>query len=51
MSAVSWTVSGLILACLAVVASGLWPAPTEAAEADVVLRSGKIYTADKARSI
>ena len=31
--------------------SGLWSAATEAAEADVVLRNGKIYTADKERSI
>ena len=31
--------------------SSLWSAATEAAEADVVLRNGKIYTADKERSI
>jgi predicted amidohydrolase YtcJ len=37
-------------ACLAMVLSSSWSA-TEAAEADVVLRNGKIYTADKARSI
>lgn len=37
-------------ACLAVMVSGSWSA-TEAAEADVVLRNGKIYTADKERSI
>jgi predicted amidohydrolase YtcJ len=30
---------------------GVWPAATEAAEADVVLGNGKIYTADKERSI
>ena len=29
----------------------LWSVATEAAEADVVLRNGKIYTADPARSI
>jgi amidohydrolase family protein len=43
--------SWLIGTCLAVMVSGLWPVATEAAEADVVLRNGKIYTADKARSI
>ena len=42
---------GLAGACLAVMVSGLWSAATEAAEADVVLRNGKIYTADKERSI
>ncbi|MEZ0280316.1 hypothetical protein [Methyloceanibacter sp.] len=42
---------GLIGACLAVMVSGLWSTATEAAEADVVLRNGKIYTADKVRSI
>ncbi|HVQ11730.1 MAG TPA: amidohydrolase [Methyloceanibacter sp.] len=43
----------LIWVSLAVMVSGLWSA-VEAAEdgkADVVLRNGKIYTADKARSI
>ena len=43
----------LIWVSLAVMVSGLWSA-AEAAEdgkADVVLRNGKIYTADKARSI
>jgi predicted amidohydrolase YtcJ len=33
-----------------VVVAGFWSA-SEAADADVVLRNGKIYTADKARSI
>ena len=42
---------GLIGACLAVMVSGLWSTATEAAEVDVVLRNGKIYTADKVRSI
>ena len=42
---------GLRGACLAVMVSGLWSTATEAAEADVVLRNGKIYTADKVRSI
>ena len=42
---------GLAGACLAVMVSGLWSAATEAAEADVVLHNGKIYTADKERSI
>jgi predicted amidohydrolase YtcJ len=37
-------------ACLAVMVFSPWSA-TEAAEADVVLRNGKIYTADKERSI
>src|SRR4026207_915711 len=47
-----WSFSrGLIWASLAVMVSGLWSAATEAAEADVVLRNGKIYTADKERSI
>ena len=47
-----WSISrGLIWASLAVMVSGLWSVATEAAEADVVLRNGKIYTADKARSI
>jgi predicted amidohydrolase YtcJ len=46
-----WLIArGLAGACLAVMVSGSWSA-TEAAEADVVLRNGKIYTADKARSI
>ena len=40
----------LIGTCLAVMVYGSWCA-AEAAEADVVLRNGKIYTADKARSI
>jgi predicted amidohydrolase YtcJ len=46
-----WLIArGLAGACLAVMVSSFWSA-TEAAEADVVLRNGKIYTADKARSI
>jgi hypothetical protein len=46
-----WLIArGLAGACLAVMVSGSWSA-TDAAEADVVLRNGKIYTADKARSI
>jgi hypothetical protein len=46
-----WSISrGLIWVSLAVMVSSSWSA-TEAAEADVVLRNGKIYTADKARSI
>jgi predicted amidohydrolase YtcJ len=47
-----WSISrGLIWASLAVMVSSLWSVATEAAEADVVLRNGKIYTADKTRSI
>ena len=47
-----WSFSrGLIWASLAVMVSSLWSVATEAAEADVVLRNGKIYTADKTRSI
>ena len=46
-----WSISrGLIWTSLAVMVSSSWSA-TDAAEADVVLRNGKIYTADKARSI
>jgi predicted amidohydrolase YtcJ len=45
---------GLIGAYLAVMVSALWLAAADAVEdgnADVVLRNGKIYTADKERSI
>src|SRR5262245_4473287 len=46
-----WLIArGLAGTCLAVLVSSFWSA-AEAAEADVVLRNGKIYTADKARSI
>jgi predicted amidohydrolase YtcJ len=47
-----WSISrGLIWASLAVMVPGSWSAAAVAAEPDVVLRNGKIYTADKARSI
>jgi predicted amidohydrolase YtcJ len=44
---------GLIGACVVVMVAGLWcgTADAKGAEADIVLRSGKIYTVDKTRSI
>ena len=46
-----WLIArGMAGAGLVVMVSGFWSA-TVAAETDVVLRNGKIYTADKARSI
>jgi len=48
------SIGALILSCLAVaIAAGLSSAPaySEDGKADIVLRNGKIYTADKLRSI
>jgi predicted amidohydrolase YtcJ len=52
---VGWMIArGLMRVCLAASVSGFWFGAVHAAEqgkADVVLRNGKIYTADKERSI
>ena len=47
------SIGALILSCLAVAIAGLSSAPaySEDGKADIVLRNGKIYTADKLRSI